>query len=205
MHIIATPISFLGRSLEARGTISTPDLETAESFGAAKVQDFNWKELIDGYACAVCGRCTDACPAHISEKILSPMHIVENLKEHVLESGPGIISGNDEQDSSPLIGKWIQEEALWDCLTCGACVQECPVGVEHIDSIVDMRRHLVMERASMPETARNTLLSMEQRGHPWRGTTFTRTDWADRLDVKKLPDHPDAEVLFWVVCTPALE
>ena len=206
MHIIAAPISFLGRSLEARGTISTPkDLETAESFGAAKVQDFNWKELIDGYACAVCGRCTDSCPAHISEKILSPMHIVENLKEHVLESGPGIISGSDEQDSSPLIGRWIQEEALWDCLTCGACVQECPVGVEHIDSIIDMRRHLVMEQASMPETARNALLSMEQRGHPWRGTTFTRTDWADGLDVKTLADHPDAEVLFWVGCTPALE
>ena len=206
MHIIAAPISFLGRSLEARGTISTPkDLETAESFGAAKVQDFNWKELIDGYACAVCGRCTDSCPAHISEKVLSPMHIVENLKEHVLESGPGIISGSDEQDSSPLIGRWIQEEALWDCLTCGACVQECPVGVEHIDSIIDMRRHLVMEQASMPETARNALLSMEQRGHPWRGTTFTRTDWAEGLDVKTLADHPDAEVLFWVGCTPALE
>jgi Fe-S oxidoreductase len=206
MHIIAAPISFLGRSLEARGTISTPkDLETAESFGAAKVQDFNWKELIDGYACAVCGRCTDSCPAHISEKILSPMHIVENLKEHVLESGPGIISGRDEQDSSPLIGRWIQEEALWDCLTCGACVQECPVGVEHIDSIIDMRRHLVMEQASMPETARNALLSMEQRGHPWRGTTFTRTDWADGLDLKMLADHPDAEILFWVGCTAALE
>ncbi|MCH8186215.1 MAG: (Fe-S)-binding protein, partial [Chloroflexi bacterium] len=206
MHIIATPISFLGRSLEARGTISTPkDLETAESFGAAKVQDFNWKELIDGYACAVCGRCTDSCPAHISEKVLSPMHIVENLKEHVLERGPGIIGGKDEQDSSPLIGKWIQEEALWDCLTCGACVQECPVGVEHIDTIIDMRRHLVMEQGSMPETARNALLSMEQRGHPWRGTTFTRTDWTDGLDVKTLADHPDAEVLFWVGCTPALE
>ncbi len=206
MHIIAAPISFLGRSLEARGTISTPkDLETAESFGAAKVQDFNWKELIDGYACAVCGRCTDSCPAHISEKVLSPMHIVENLKEHVLESGPGIIGGKDEQDASPLIGRWIQEEALWDCLTCGACVQECPVGVEHIDSIIDMRRHLVMEQASMPETARNALLSMEQRGHPWRGTTFTRTDWADGLDVQTLADHPDAEVLFWVGCTPALE
>ena len=206
MHIIAAPISFLGRSLEARGTISTPtDLETAESFGAAKVQDFNWKELIDGYACAVCGRCTDSCPAHISEKLLSPMHIVENLKEHVLESGPGIIGGGDQQDSSPLIGRWIQEEALWDCLTCGACVQECPVGVEHIDSIIDMRRHLVMEQSSMPETARNALLSMEQRGHPWRGTTFTRTDWADGLDVKTLADHPDAKVLFWVGCTPALE
>ena len=206
MHIIAAPFSFLGRSLEARGTLPTPeDLETAETFGAAKIQDFTWKELLDGYACAVCGRCTDACPANISEKILSPMHIVENLKEHVLETGPDVARGHDEQDSKPLIGRWIQEEALWDCLTCGACVEECPVGVEHLDTIVDMRRHLVMEQASMPETAMNALLSMEQRGHPWRGTTYTRTDWAEGLDVKTLAEHPDAEVLFWVGCTPALE
>ena len=206
MHIIASPFSFLGRSLEARGTLATPeDLETAERFGAAKIQDFTWKELLDGYACAVCGRCTDACPANISGKVLSPMHIVENLKEHVLEMGPDAARGHDEQDSKPLIGRWIQEEALWDCLTCGACVEECPVGVEHLDTIVDMRRHLVMEQASMPETAMNALLSMEQRGHPWRGTTYTRTDWAEGLDIKTMAEHPDAEVLFWVGCTPALE
>ena len=206
MHIIAAPISFLTRSLEPRGTISTPtDLETAESFGAARVQDFTWRELLDGYSCSVCGRCTEVCPAHISGKILSPMHIVENLKEQVLETGPGVLRGQDEQDAKPLIGRWIPEEALWDCLTCGACVQECPVGVEHIDTIVDMRRHLVMEQAKMPDTATNALLSMEQRGHPWRGTTFTRTDWAEGLDVKTIAEHPDAEVLFWVGCTPALE
>jgi Fe-S oxidoreductase len=206
MHIIAAPLSFLARSLEARGTLSTPmDLETAESFGAAKVQDFTWKELLDGYACSVCGRCTDICPANISGKVLSPMHIVENLKEHVLEVGPGIVKGEDDQESKPLISRWIEEEALWDCLTCGACVQVCPVGVEHVDTIVDMRRNLVMEEAKMPETAMNALMSMEQRGHPWRGTTYSRTDWADGLDIKTLAEHPEAEVLFWVGCTPALE
>ena len=206
MHIIGAPLSFLTRSLEPRGTLATPmDLDTAESFGAARVQDFTQRELLDGYSCAVCGRCTEACPAHISGKILSPMHIVENLKEHLLETGPGIIRGDDQQDSKPLVGRWIQEEALWDCLTCGACVQACPVGVEHIDTIVDMRRNLVMEQAQMPETAMGALLSIEQRGHPWRGTTYTRTDWAEGLDIKTLAEHPDAEVLFWVGCTPALE
>ena len=206
MHIVAAPISFYLRSLEARGTLDTPrDLETAESFGAAKVQDFTWKELLDGYACAVCGRCTDSCPANISGKILSPMHIVENLKEHLIETGPGVLRGQDEQDSLPLLERWIPEEALWDCLTCGACVEECPVGVEHIDSIVDMRRHLVMDQAKMPETAMNALLSMEQRGHPWRGTTYTRTDWAEGMSIKILAEHPESEVLFWVGCTAALE
>ena len=196
MHIVASPLSFLMRSLEPRGTLSTPDLETAESFGASKAAEFTQKELLDGFACAVCGRCTDSCPANLTEKVLSPMHIVENLKEHVLESGP---------EPRPLIGGWVQEEALWDCLTCGACVQECPVGVEHIDTIVDMRRHLVMERAEMPDTAANALMSLEQRGHPWRGTTYTRTDWADGLGVPTLEEKPDADVLFWVGCTAALE
>ena len=206
MHIVAAPLNFLTRSLEPRGVLSTPmDLETAESFGAAKVQDFTWRELLDGFACAVCGRCTDVCPAHISGKSLSPMHIVEDLKEHLIETGPDVIGGKDPQDSMPVIGERIQEESLWDCLTCGACVQQCPVGVEHVQTIVDMRRHLVMEEASMPETAKNALLSMEQRGHPWRGTTSTRLDWAEGMDIKILADHPDTEVLFWVGCTPALE
>ena len=203
MHIVAAPISFLTRPLEPRGTLSTPlDLETADSFGAARVQDFTWKELLDGFACAVCGRCTDSCPANISGKILSPMHIVEDLKDHLLETGAETRKG---EETPPVIGQRIQEEALWDCLTCGACVQQCPVGVEHVQTIVDMRRHLVMEEASMPESAMTALLSMEQRGHPWRGTTSSRLDWAEGLDVKTLAEHPQAEVLFWVGCTAALE
>ena len=206
MHLLGSPVSFLLRDLEPMGTLATPlDLKMAERFGAAQVQDFTWKELLDGYACAVCGRCTDVCPAHITGKTLSPMHIVEDLKEHLVETGPGVLEGRDEQDSMPLLGRWIGEEALWDCVTCGACEQECPVGVEHIDTIVDMRRHLVMEQGKMPDTAANALMSMEQRGHPWRGTPYGRTDWAEGLDVRTVAEHPNAEVLFWVGCTPALE
>ena len=206
MHIVAAPFSFLLRSLEPMGTLATPrDLETAERFGASRIQDFTWKELLDGYACAVCGRCTDSCPANISGKVLSPMHIVENLKEHVVEQGPGLAAGSDGQDDNPLIGRWISQEAIWDCVTCGACVTECPVGVEHIDTIVDMRRHQVMEAADMPETAMNALVNMEQRGHPWRGTNYTRTDWAEGMEIRTLAEHPDAEILLWVGCTPALE
>ena len=209
MHLIGSPLSFVFRSLEPMGALPTPrDLDTAEVFGAAKVQDFTRKELLDGYACAVCGRCTDACPANISGKTLSPMHIAENLKDHLIEVGPSIVQGGgkpDDQDANPLIGSRIGQEALWDCLTCGACVQECPVGVEHIDMIVDMRRNLVMERGEMPESGMNALSSMEQRGHPWRGTAFTRTDWADGLGVPTLSERPTSEVLLWVGCTAALE
>ena len=203
MHLLASPASFLFRDLEPMGTLPTPkDLETAETFGAAIAQDFTWKELLDGYACAVCGRCTEACPAHISGKTLSPMHIAQNLKDGLQDVGS---MGKGQQDSEPLVGGRIGQEALWDCLTCGACEQECPVGVEHIDMIVDMRRNLIMEQASMPDSAMEALQSMEQRGHPWRGTTYTRTDWAEGLEVPTLAERPDAEVLFWVGCTPALE
>ena len=110
MHLVGAPISFAARKLEPRGTLPTPDLEAAldneEALGASKIQDFTWKELLDGYACAVCGRCTDNCPANITGKILSPMHIVENMKEHVIEFGEGVAAGNDEQDSKPMIGNW---------------------------------------------------------------------------------------------------
>ena len=206
MHLIAAPIGFLLRDLEPVGALPTPmDLETAETFGAARVQDFSKKSLLDGFSCAVCGRCTDICPANFSGKMLSPMHIVENLKEHLIESGPGVLSGGDPQEDRPLIGRWIEEEALWDCVTCGACESVCPVGVEHVEMIVDMRRNLVMEQASMPDEAMNALMSMEQRGHPWRGTQYSRTDWAEGLDVKTFAEYPDAEILFWVGCTAALE
>lgn len=206
MHTISAPLNWMARKLEAPGAISTPlDLETSEAFGASKIQDFNWKQLNDGYACAVCGRCSDACPVNFSGKILSPMHIVENLKDYILESGPGILAGEDKQEEKPLIGHTIPTEMLWDCVTCGACVQECPVGVEHVETIIDMRRYLVMEKAEMPETAMNALLSLEQRGHPWRGTNYAREDWAKGLDVPTLANHPDAEILFWVGCTGALE
>ena len=206
MHLIGAPLSLVFRTLEPMGTLPTPrELETAESFGAARVQDFTRKELLDGYACAECGRCTDVCPAHVSGKTLSPMDIVNNLKEHLADAGPGIIKGRDEQWATPLIGKQVGEEALWDCLTCGACQQECPVGVEHIDTIVDMRRHLVLEQARMPDTAMAALRSLELRGHPWHGTPYSRTDWAKGLEVRTLAEHPDAEVLLWVGCTAALE
>ena len=174
-------------------------------FGASRVQDFTWKQLLDGYACAVCGRCTDACPAHTTGKILSPMHIVENLKEHMIAIGHQGPRDNTHTEPMPLIDGAIPEQAVWDCVSCGACMEECPVVVEHIPTIMDLRRSLVLDEARMPETGMNALLSMEQRGHPWRGTTFSRTDWAAGLDVPTIAEKPDAEVLFWVGCTAALE
>ena len=205
IHMVAAPLNAYFRSLAPWGTLEALDLENTERFGAGRVQDFTWKELLDGYACAVCGRCTDVCPANITGKVLSPMHIVENLKEHMIKIGYQGPRDPEHVEPEPIIGNAIPEQAIWDCVTCGACMEECPVVVEHVPTIIDMRRNLVLEESRIPETGMNALLSMEQRGHPWRGTQFSRTDWAEGLDIPTLADKPDVEVLFWVGCTAALE
>ena len=202
-HVLGAPASFFMRSLGAPSALSTPDLETAESFGAGAVRDFSRKQLIDGYACAVCGRCTEACPAAAAGRTLSPMHVVVGLRDHLAEAGPALAAGAGGEPE--LIGPRVPTEAVWDCLTCGACVAECPVGVEHVGTIVDMRRHLVLERGEMPDGAREALTSLETRGHPWRGTPHSRADWAEGLGVPTLAERPDAEHLLWVGCTAALE
>ena len=205
MHMVAAPLNAYFRSLEPTGVMAPIDLEKAERFGAGRVQDFTWKQLLDGFACAVCGRCTDVCPANLTGKALSPMHIVENLKEHMQAIGHQGPRDPQHVEPTPLIGGPISEEAVWDCVSCGACMEECPVVVEHIPTIMDMRRNLVLEESKIPESAMTALLSLEQRGHPWRGTQYSRTDWAEGLDVPTLADKPDAEILFWVGCTGALE
>ena len=207
MHMAASPPNAFFRTLAPMGTLHPiENIEEAESFGANRVHQFSWKSLLDGYACAVCGRCTDNCPAHISGKVLSPMHVAEDLKAHLLKVGPDIADGKVKpEESEPVIGNAIPLQMVWDCVTCGACETECPVMVEHIDMIVDMRRYQVMEESQMPETAMNVLMNMEQRGHPWRGTQFTRTDWMKDMDVKTMAENPEADVLLWVGCTPALE
>ena len=208
MHMMAAPFNAFFTTLEARGTLKPlPDMETAESFGAGGVTGFTWKQILDGYACAVCGRCTDVCPANLSGKVLSPMHIAEGIKEHVMTAGPQLIAASSSGESfqePDLFGGMFNQTAVWDCVTCGACMEECPVTVEHVDSIVDMRRYMVMEQAQMPEGAENVLVNMEQRGHPWRGTQATRTDWMEGTSVKTLAEDGDVEVLLWVGCTPAL-
>ena len=199
MHLVASPLSILFRDIQAKGTLSTPlNLESAPVFGASKPSEFTWKEILDSYACAVCGRCTDSCPAHITGKNLSPMHIINNIR-----GNPSSQENNSKEDE--LIDNLIDQDSLWDCLTCGACEEECPVGVEHIDPIINMRRNLVMEKNKMPETALNLLTNLEQRGHPWKGTPYTRTDWTKGLDVKTVEENKNPEILLWVGCTPALD
>lgn len=206
-HMVTGPVNALFRSGRPKGALmAMPDLETLESFGAKEVNDFTWKQLLELDACTNCGRCQDQCPAWASGKPLSPRILIQDLKAHMEQRAPVLLKMGPgaPEPNIPMVQR-VGEEALWSCTTCRACMDACPVFIEHIDSIVDMRRYLVMEEAKLPETAMNALTNMETRGHPWRGATATRTDWAEGLGIKTLAEDNKVEILFWVGCTPALE
>ena len=204
-HIVISPLNVFFRSLRPKGALVPIDLEATETFGATKIQDFTWKQLMDLDACTRCGRCQEVCPAYVSGKPLTPKKVIQDIKQQMLDEAPYLLKGAEANPGRDLITDNVGEEELWDCTTCRACQEACPVYIEHIDKIIDMRRNLVLERATIPETGEGALRSIEARGHPWRGTMATRTDWAEGLDIKILTDDSDIDILYWVGCTGALE
>ncbi len=211
LHILVSPLNIFFKSLSPKGALNPIDLETAETFGAARITDFTWKQLLDCYSCVICGQCQEVCPAYASGKPLNPKKIIQDLKKHLFAVGPKLLKVKDKAEISSanpniaLVNKVITEDELWACTTCRACQEVCPVSNEHIDTIIDLRRNLVLEQAAIPETAEGALRSIEARGHPWRGTTVSRTDWAEGLDIRTLADDSEIDILYWVGCTSALE
>jgi Fe-S oxidoreductase len=163
------------------------------------IKDFTWKQLLDLDACTNCGRCQDLCPAWATGKPLSPRKLVQDLRAHMLRA-----ASNDE--AAALVGEAPNEAEIWSCTTCGACQETCPVYVEHIVKIIDLRRNLVLAQEKMPETAQVMLRNMQSRGHPWAGVQSLRLrgDWADGLELRILGEGDGANTLFWVGCTGAL-
>ncbi len=208
-HIIVSPLNVFFRNLEARGAMVPIDMEAAETFGVDRIQNFTWKHLLDLDACTRCGRCQDSCPAYLSGKPLSPKKVIQDLRGHLLERAPALRKRRSEEetpeDNGRMIGGVVVEDEIWNCTTCHACQEVCPVYVEPMVKLIEMRRNLVMEQATIPETGEGALKCLETRGHPWRGTTLSRTDWAEGLGVKTLADDSDVDLLFWVGCTEALE
>ena len=202
LHMVISPLTIFFRSLEPRGSIElVRDLETAKGYSSTSLQNFTWKELLDGYACAICGRCTNSCPAYLSGKPLSPMHLMHNMKDYLLRVGPGVIYGSTAQ---ALIGDVITEEVIWDCTICRACQEECPVMVEHTNLIIDLRRHLVEQSRVSPNVAK-ALESMRLLGNPWEQPQSGRLDWAEGRRVKLIRDKEKVEVLYWVGCAGAYD
>ena len=209
-HIIVSPLNVFFRSLEPKGSLVPIDMEAAETFGAGKIENLSWKHILDLDACTRCGRCQDNCPAYLSSKPLSPKKVVQDIKANWLAEAPRLLRAKGKKENpgdngKALPGEVVTEDEIWACTTCRACQEVCPVWIEPMVKIVELRRNLVMEQASIPETGEGALKSIEDRGHPWRGTTLTRTDWAQGLDIKPLAEDSDIDLLFWVGCTEALE
>jgi len=204
-HILLSPLNVFFRSLKPKGALTPIDFEATEIFGAGNIEHFTWKQLMDLDACTRCGRCQDACPAYFSGKALNPKQVIQDLKDHLYEVYPVPLITKPVESRKDMITEVITEEVLWDCTTCRACMQVCPIYIEHVDKVIDMRRNLAMERSQFPEAAQDALKSLGSRGHPYRGTTATRTDWAEGLGIKVLSEDSDVDILYWVGCSAALE
>ena len=197
-HIVSSPLNMIFRSLESKGALTHMDLEEeeAETFGVAKINEFTWKQLLDLDACTHCGRCQDHCPAHLTEKPLSPKDIILDLKNHLHKQGK-------KADEAPtLVGNVVQEDTLWACTTCGNCMEHCPVYVEHVDKIIDLRRSQVLMESKFPEELMEAFRGLEKNSNPWGLGFDARADWVEELDVPILSEMQGEKIdyLFFVGC-----
>jgi heterodisulfide reductase subunit C len=154
--------------------------DVPQRFGAKDVTDLTWKNLLDAYSCTECGRCTSSCPANITGKKLSPRKIMMDTRDRLVEVGEGIRkNGKDYQDGKSLLGDYISDEEIWACTSCNACVQECPVNIDPLSIIVDLRRYLVMEESKIPTELTGMLTNIENNGAPWQFSPTDRLNWAN--------------------------
>ncbi len=201
LHIMAAPFNVFFAPLTPKGEFPSTDLEKAETFGVGTITEFTWKDLFDLYNCTECGRCTSGCPATISGKQLDPKLLILDLQQHLLASGSKLLGrGGNGPAEKAMVGEVITDNVLWACTTCRWCVDACPVFIEHVPKIVDMRRWLVLTESRFPAELVPTFRNLENNGNPWQMAWQTRADWAKDLGVKVMSEVGQAEYLYWVGC-----
>jgi Fe-S oxidoreductase len=207
LHIATAAIPvFFGRT-SARGRLEPLDFETGDEaamrFGAGTVADLTWKQMLDSMSCTECGRCQDVCPAYATGKALSPKLLIMGIRDQLFAEGSIALAGGE---LSALVPNAVTDDVVWDCVTCGACVHECPVSIEHVDHIVDLRRNLVMVESRLPAETETMLRDVERSSNPWGKPQTERASWADGLGVRVLePGDPPPEILYWVGCAAAYD
>ncbi|HEX8960150.1 MAG TPA: heterodisulfide reductase-related iron-sulfur binding cluster [Geobacteraceae bacterium] len=190
-HIFATSANYFFADLGPKGALVTLDMENeaAESFGAAQIKDLTWKDIFDTDACTKCKRCQDRCPAHNTDKPLSPMKMINQLGE--------VACTNPEANLIETVGK----DALWSCTTCRACQEICPAAIEHVSKVVEMRRNMVLMEGEFPgEEVMTAMDNTEVNGNPLGMALASRGDWAEGLPVKRLSEDADVDILYFVGC-----
>jgi Fe-S oxidoreductase len=209
LHIATAAINVWFGRTRARGRLEPLRFDAEDEadmrFGTGTVADMTWKQMVDTMSCTECGRCQDVCPAFATGKELSPKLLVMGLRDQLFAEGPRALRG-DGFEPSPLVPGAVSDDVVWDCVTCGACVHECPVTIEHVDHIVDLRRHLVMVESRFPAEAGTMLRDLERAQNPWGKPQTERADWTEGLDVRVLePGDSAPEVLYWVGCAASFD
>ncbi len=216
LHIFLAPlnVAFSRRPRALGGLDKTPDMDmenvTEDTvFGVGKIDDFTWKQMLDFATCTECGRCQSVCPAWNTGKPLSPKLLIMGLRDNMFASADRLLSGSTEGAVDTLVPSIIDPDVLWSCTTCGSCTEQCPVDIEHVDAIIDMRRYEVLMESRFPSEAGLLLRNMENQGDPWGLGGSKRTEWLAALDFEvpviedTIPD--DIEYLYWVGCAGSLD
>ena len=195
--------------------------ESIQQYGAKDIQDLSWKTLLDGYTCTECGRCMEVCPANSTGKLLNPKTIITKTRKRTMEKGPLVAKGITENSvlEKALVPDYITSEELWACTTCAACMEECPVMIDHITAIVEMRRNLALMESDFPQEVNTVFKNLENNESPWAYGPEARNEWieefissldtkGENVNLKKLSNEGTAEnvdVVFWVGCAGAFD
>ena len=217
LHVLTSIPNVYFSSTKPKGALQPLNLEEegVEKFGVSDVEDLTWKQLLDGYTCTECGRCTASCPANLTGKLLSPRKIMVDIRKRLGEKGPLLLDGKTPEPpngqsvgagvAKSLVHDYITAEELFACTTCMACVQECPVNIEHVDAIIGMRRNLVLMESNFPPEVQSLFRNLETNSNPWAFSSSNRADWAEGLEVPIMATAPEIEVLFWVGCAGSFD
>lgn len=206
LHLFFAPINFLvkpeRRSMGELSKLNFDD-ESIEQFGATRLEDLGWEQIVDAYACIMCYRCQEVCPAYNTGKVLSPAAMEINKRYFLNSAGAQLAEG--QPSPTPLLDFAISKEAIWACTACGACIDICPVGNEPMRDILDIRRAQVLMDNDFPEQLQTAFRGMERNLNPWNLPPAERMKWADGLDVPTIDTNPTPDILWWVGCAPSTD
>ena len=206
VHLFFAPLNYLFKpERRSIGELSRLDFEdeSIESFGVSHLEDLGWEQLMDAYACIMCNRCQQVCPAYNTGKVLSPAALEINKRYFLNYYGADIAQGKPSQQ--PMLDYAIPSEAIWACTACGACIDICPVNNEPMRDIIDIRRSLVLNENAFPQQLQAAFRGMERNVNPWNIPPADRMKWAEGLHVPTIEENPNPDILWWVGCAPATD